>query len=161
MVLLGTDIFTEIPLSEKRNAITAYIALTDYQMGKNYIRYQGPMNTANGLNGSTSTAGGNTAPIIGTGRTLFTQLAYKFKDNLLPNQGSIQIYGSVQASKYQALNSNLMVYEGGINWLINGDHHSKLTLSYQSRPTYNKQADGSYNLNTRRGMAVLQYQISL
>jgi hypothetical protein len=161
MVLLGTDIFTEIPLSEKRNAISAYVALTDYQMGKNYIRYQGPMNTANGLNGSTSAAGGNTAPIIGTGRTLFTQLAYKFKDNLLPNQGSIQIYGSVQASKYQALNSNLMMYEAGINWLINGDHHSKLTLSYQSRPTYNIQADGYYNLNTRRGMAVLQYQITL
>ena len=161
MNLYGADVFFEIPLSEKRNCISAYVAYTDYQMGKNYIRNLGVMNPSNGLNGVISTASGNSVPLIGTGQSIFAQLAYKFKDNLLVEQGTFQIYGSAQISKYQALNNNMMLYEGGINWLINGDHHSKLTLSYQSRPVYNLQADGTSNYNTRRGMAVLQYQISL
>ena len=76
-------------------------------------------------------------------------------------QSSIQVYGSVQASKYQALNSNMIIYESGVNWLIHGDHQSKVTLSYQSRPTFNKQVDGTYNYTSRKGMAVVQYQISL
>ena len=122
------------------------------------------MNPSTGINSSSavsSGAGGNAAPIIGTGRTLFTQIGYKFKDDLLPGQGSIQIYGSAQISKYEALKNNMMLYEGGINWLINGDHHSKLTLSYQSRPVYSKDSKGDNITNSRRGMAVLQYQISL
>lgn len=164
MTLLGADIFAEIPLSSKRNCISLYSAFTDFQLGKNYLRYTGAMNPSTGINSSSavsSGAGGNAAPIIGTGRTLFTQIGYKFKDDLLPGQGSIQIYGSAQISKYEALKNNMMLYEGGINWLINGDHHSKLTLSYQSRPVYSKDSKGDNVTNSRRGMAVLQYQISL
>lgn len=164
MTLLGADLFTEIPLSEKRNCISAYLAFTDYQMGQNYLRYLGVMNPSTGINDLTavsSSAGGNAIPLIGTGQTVFTQIAYKFKDNLLPEQGSLQVYASAQISKYQALKDNMMLYEGGVNWLINGDHHSKLTLSYQSRPVYSKDSNGDNVMTTRRGMAVLQYQISL
>lgn len=164
MTLLGADLFTEIPLSEKRNCISVYTAFTDFQMGKNYLRYLGVMNPSTGITGAntvSSAAGGNAVPLIGTGQTIFTQIAYKFKDNLLPEQGSLQVYASAQISKYQALKDNMMLYEGGVNWLINGDHHSKLTVSYQSRPVYSKDTNGDNVMNTRRGMAVLQYQISL
>ena len=162
MTLLGADVFFEMPLSSKRNAITVYSAFTDYQMGKNYIRNLGVMNPSTGVSGTNSLAGGgNAVPLIGTGQTIFTQIAYKFRDNLLPEQGSIQIYASAQISKYQALKDNMMLYEGGVNWLINGDHHSKLTLTYQSRPIFYKDSNGDNVTNSRRGMAVLQYQISL
>ena len=162
MNLLGADLFFEIPLSEKRNAISAYIAYTDYQMGKNYIRNLGVMNPSTGSIGNGSLAGGgNAVPLIGTGQTIFTQIAYKFKDNLLPEQGTFQIYGSSQISKYQALKDNMILYEGGVNWLINGDHHSKLTLSFQSRPIFITDLNGENVTNSRKGMAVLQYQISL
>ena len=153
MTLFGADVFMELPLSEKRNAITTYVAFTDYQMGKNYIRNVGVMNP--------STIGGNVVPLIGTGQTLFTQVAYKFKDGLLPEQGSFQVYATAQISKYQALKDHMMLYEGGVNWLINGDHHSKLTLSYQSRPIFSIDSNGNNVTNTRKGMAVLQYQIAL
>jgi len=164
MALFGTDVFFEIPLSEKRNAISVYVALTDYQMGKNYIRNVAVMNPATATNSNSNgsiNGSGNGVPIIGTGQTLFTQLAYKFKDNLLPEQGTFQVYANLQISKYQALKDNLMLYEGGINWLINGDHHSKLTLSVQSRPIFTKDINGESTTHSRKGMAVLQYQISL
>ncbi|MBI1838093.1 MAG: hypothetical protein HYR91_12595 [Flavobacteriia bacterium] len=161
MTLLGTDVFIELPLSEKRNAITAYIAYTDYQMGKNYIRNVGAMNPANKVNSAGSFNGpGNAAPIIGTGQTIYALFGYKFKDNLLKEQGSLQAYTSIQYSKYQALKDPMIIYEAGLNWLINGDHHSKLTLGYQSRPIYRKDLNGDLKVVTTKGMLVLQYQIS-
>lgn len=161
MQLLGADVFFELPLSEKRNAITAYVAFTDYQMGKNYIRNTGPMNSANKVNaGGSFNGAGNAAPIIGTGHTLFAQFAYKFKDNLFKEQGTLQPYGSVQYSVYQALKDPMIVYEAGINYLINGDHHSKLTLGYQSRPVFRDDSNGNLRSTTTKGMVTLQYQIS-
>ena len=161
MTLLGADVFMELPLSDKRNATSAYLAYTDYQMGKNYIRNTGPMNPANKVNAGGSFNGpGNAAPIIGTGQTIFAQFAYKFKDNLLKEQGSLQPYASVQYSIYQALKDPMIIYEGGVNWLINGDHHSKLTLGYQSRPVYRADSNGDLRVATTKGMITLQYQIS-
>jgi hypothetical protein len=78
----------------------------------------------------------------------------------LKEQGSIQPYASVQYSMYQALKDPMIIYEGGINWLINGDHHSKLTLGYQSRPVYRADSNGDLRVATTKGMITLQYQIS-
>ena len=163
MLLLGTDVFMEIPLSEKRNAVTAYVAYTNYQMGKNYIRNVGVMNpipAGQPNNTGTLNSNGVGAPMVGTGNTLFAQFAYKFKDNLLPNNGSLQPYASIQYSKYDALKDAMQVYEAGINWLINGTHNSKITLGYQSRPIYTKDTNGEWVNSSRKGMAVLQYQVS-
>jgi hypothetical protein len=153
----------ELPLSERRNAITAYVAFTDYQMGKNYIRNVGVMNPI--PTGAVNTTGtlnsnGNGAPMVGTGQTIFTQLAYKFKDDILPQNGSLQPYASIQYSNYQALKDPLLVYEAGLNWLINGGHNSKITLGYQSRPIYTKDNNGEWINSSRKGMVVLQYQVS-
>ena len=163
MLLLGADVFMELPLSERRDAVTAYVAFTDYQMGKNYIRNVGVMNPVpSGLANNTGTlnSNGNGAPMVGTGQTIFTQLAYKFKDNLLPQNGTLQPYGSIQYSKYQALKDPMVVYEAGLNWLINGGHNSKITLGYQSRPIYTKDTNGEWINSSRKGMVVLQYQVS-
>ena len=163
MLLLGTDVFMELPLSEKRNAITTYIAFTNYQMGKNYIRVVGAMNPIpSGQPNNTGTLNGNGigAPLVGTGNTLFAQFGYKFRDNLLPNNGSLQPYASIQYSKYDALKDAMKAYEVGINWLINGSHNSKITLGYQSRPIYTKNTTGDWVNSSRKGMAILQYQVS-
>lgn len=159
MLLLGADVFMELPLSERKNCITAYVAYTDYQMGKNYIRNLGVMNPANGVGADASFNGaGNAFPILGTGQTFFVQLAYKFKDNLLKNLGSLQVYGQTQVSNLQGLNEKMNLYEGGVNWLISGDHKSKLTLAYQSRPVFSTTDKKEIS---RKGMMVLQYQIAI
>lgn len=169
MLLLGADAFLELPLSEKRNAITAYVAYSDYNFGKNYIRNVGVMNPSGGFdntkgwngNGAGDANGaGNTLPIVGTGKTLYTLVGYKFKDNLFKENGTLQPYASVQYSVYQALKDPMALYEGGVNWLINGSHNSKLTLGYQSRPIFTKDVNGDWKSTNRKGMVVLQYQVS-
>lgn len=161
MFLWGTDLFAEIPLSERRNCISTYFAFTDYQMGKNFVRNLGVMNPANGTTtGSTFAGTGNAFPILGTGQTLFLQVAYKTKDNVV-GQSSFQPYSNVQYSKLQALKDPMLMYEAGINCLLSGDHHSKLTLGIQSRPVYETAANGDNVLRSHRAMAVMQYQIFL
>ncbi|MDG2464381.1 MAG: hypothetical protein P8M61_04770 [Crocinitomicaceae bacterium] len=160
MTLLGADVFLEIPLSNKHNAITAYVAYSDYQMGENFIRNLGVMNPANGVSPEASLQGGNSMPLIGTGQTLYAQLAYKFKDDLLPENGSLQVYSSVQASSYEYLDESMMMYEGGLNWLMHGTHGAKLTLGLQNRPNF-ESVSGNKVQTSRKNMVVLQYQIAI
>lgn len=161
MVLLGADIFLELPLSDKHNAITVYIAYSNYQLGKNYIQNLGVMNPANTVNSNGSLAGaGNAFPIIGTGQTIYGKLAYKLKDDLLKENGTLQLYANLQYSIYEALRDPMIMYESGINWLIHGNHQSKLSFGYQSRPIFMLNDQNQYVSSSRKGMAILQYQIS-
>lgn len=161
MVLFGADVFYEQPLSEKHNTITAYAAYTSYDMGQNYVRSSGAMNPANTVNSQgTFNGAGNAAPIIGTGQTIYAQAGYRFKDNLLGDHGTFQVYGSMQYSLFEALKEPVMIYEGGLSWLMYGDHHSKLTLAYQSRPIYTLDGLGDLIESDRKGMLTLQYQIA-
>jgi hypothetical protein len=161
MLLLSGDLFLELPLSERCNAISAYLAFADYQMGTNYIRNIGVMNPTNSIASNGASSGsGNSFPMIGTGQTVYTQLAYKFKDGLIKNTSTLQVYADVQYSDFQALDRAMVMYEAGMNWLISGNHHAKLTLGYQDRPVYKLNNLGEDVLSTRKGMLVLQYQIS-
>jgi hypothetical protein len=161
MTLYGVDLFAEIPLSEKHNAVTVYMAYSDFQMGKDFIRNLGVMNPTNGGSATQSLAGGgNALPLIGTGQTFYGQLAYKFKDNLLPENGSLQVYTNAQISNYSYLDQTMTMFEGGVNWLIHGTHGAKLTLGVQNRPVF--QTVSGLNVETsRKNMYVLQYQISI
>jgi len=161
MILYGIDLFTEIPLSERHNAFTVYVAWSDYQMGTNFIRNLGVMNPANdAIAGKSLSGGGNAIPLIGTGQTLYTQLGYKFKDNLLPENGTLQVYANMQNSTYQYLQQKMIMYEAGINWLIHGTHGAKLTLGMQNRPVF-QTIMGENREVARKSMVVIQYQISL
>jgi hypothetical protein len=162
MTLIGVDLFMEIPLSEKHNCISTYLAFSDYQMGKNFVRNLGVNNPANGVNSNATFNGaGNNFPMIGTGQTFYGQLAYKFKDDLVPENGSIQLYGNTQYSKLQALKDPVLMYEAGVNWFIHGTHNAKFTLGYQNRPVFNTNATGDVGVLKRLSMAVIQYQVSL
>jgi hypothetical protein len=161
MLLYGVDLFTEIPLTDRHNTISFYGAWSDYQMGTNFIRNLGVMNPANGvIAGKSLSGGGNAMPLIGTGQTLYTQLGYKFKDNLLPENGSIQVYADMQYSSYQYLHQVMIMYEAGVNWLIHGTHGAKLTLGMQNRPVFQNTLGENREI-TRKNMFILQYQISL
>ena len=161
MTLYGADVFGELPLSERKNTLTVYAAYSYYDMGKNFIRNLGVMNPANGVQPGTSVAGGgNALPLIGTGQTIYVQLGYKFKDNLLPENGTLQVYANSQQSNFQYLNSTMGMYEAGVNWLIHGTHGAKLTLGVQNRPVYLNQT-GSARETGRKNMVVMQYQIAI
>lgn len=158
LILLGLDVFADIPINkEKGNAFTGYFAANYFDLGNNYVRNIGVMNPANGTSGSSTFNGaGNAFPIIGTGSTFYVQLGYLMKKELL-GKGTLQFYGASQISDFDRLNDHVMMYEGGVNWLISGSHQSKLSLNCQMRPVFNTALDYSHH----RGMILLQYQIMI
>ena len=101
------------------------------------------------------------APIIGTGQTVFAQAGYKFKDGLLKGNGTLQPYVSAQISQFDKLHEPMVLLDGGLNWFVHGTHNGKITLNYQSRPVFDQNAAGEWTQTSRKGMVVMQYQISL
>ncbi|HQQ96280.1 MAG TPA: hypothetical protein PLX35_03410 [Cyclobacteriaceae bacterium] len=157
MNLWAVDVYYDAPLnSTKGIAISIYGGYFHYDFGPGYLRNVGPMNPANGVKNGTLNGAGNAAPIIGTGPSLFLQSGYKFRDRLLGDQGTLQIYAAVQHANFDRLSDPMTLIDCGVNWLING-HNSKFTLNYQSRPVF---AASDSKLQTRRGEWVLQYQIA-
>jgi len=118
------------------------------------------MNPANGVNSSATFNGsGNGFPAVGTGSTIYVQLAYLMKKNLL-GQGTMQFYGATQLSKFDRLQDPVAMYEFGFNWLTNGTHNSKISMNYQARPVFNTNP-GGIGYSHHRGMIQLQYQIMI
>lgn len=132
----AADMFLDLPLSSKKDAITAYAAYYNYNFGKNYVRNIGIMNVAQ--------VGGNAYPTVGTGSAFHAQVGY-----LLPKGGSslrIQPYANVTLQNWEGNVSkdlnNLGAQIGwfangniGCNWLIEG-HHAKITTDVGLRPDF-------------------------
>jgi hypothetical protein len=78
---------------------------------------------------------------------------------LFRKQGTLQVYANGQYAIYNRLADPLLVWNAGLNWLING-HHSKFTLDYQNRPYFTENNVGLLKQKNRYGQLVLQYQIS-
>lgn len=161
MLLLGVDVFADLPVGKNGAAFTGYVAWNNFDLGPNYVRNLGVMNPATGVGAnSTFNGAGVGFPIVGTGNTIFGQVGYKFKDNLV-GSGTLQPYVSAQLSVFDKLNDQMLMIEGGLNWLIHGNHTGKLSLNYQSRPVFEQQTNGDITTSSRKGMALLQYQIAL
>jgi hypothetical protein len=160
--LVALDVFYDKPLNKGNGtAITAYGSISYSDYGKNYIRNLGVMNPANGINENGSFNGsGNSFPIIGTGSTVYAQMGYLFKHNLLRDYGTLQPYIASQFSNFELLKNHMSMYEAGINWLIEG-HRSKISLNYQSRPIFDLTASNDITLVSHKGMFTLQTQISI
>ncbi len=162
MLLLGADVFLDMPVSKNGGSVTAYVAYNDFDLGPNYVRNNGVMNPATGTGtGGTYNGAGVAFPMIGTGQTIFAQAGYKFKDGLLGGNGTLQPYASVQYSQLKKLNDPMIMFEGGVNWLIHNTHTGKISLNYQSRPVFEANPAGEYVQTSRKGMMVLQYQVAL
>lgn len=158
IVLFGLDVFYDRPLTDE-TALTAYAAYTNYDFGNGYVRNVGVNNAATGANGATVGGYGGAFPMVGTGNTIYAQAGYLFGKNILSEGGKLQPFAALQYSDYDYLDDSMVMYELGANYLIHGGHGSKLSFMYQSRPTYEN--DGGENvIDTRKGMAVLQYQVS-
>ncbi len=162
MVLLGLDIFTELPIGKKGAAFTGYLAYNNFDFGVNHVRSLGVMNVSNGIDlvNYSFNGTGVAFPMYGTGDILFGQFAYKFKDNLFSDNGSLQIFAASQYSMFEGLDEPSIMYEAGINWLIHGNAFGKMTLGIQNRPIFDYSI-GGLGVTDRKNMVVLQYQISL
>lgn len=153
----AADSFLNLPLSNG-DAITAYLGYYDYDFGKDYIRNVGANNPTSG--GGTDFNGAGVAfPMIGTGTTWYMQFGYAFKETkLLGESYVIQPNIAIQTSNWDVLNEQMTVFDFTINFLQDGSHSNKLSIGYQHRPIFD-----ATNLERKdyKGMAVLQYQISL
>ena len=162
MTLLSAALFYDAPLNtEKGTALSAYAGYFDMDYGTNYLRYNGTMNPANGLVTANvpGASQGNAFPMFGTGQVIYAQIGYLLKKDLLgEGNGTLMPYASVMSADYDRLSDRMDVWNVGVNWLIKG-HTSKITLDYQSRPTYRIEAGNEYVKSSTRGQILLQYQI--
>ncbi|MES2629328.1 MAG: hypothetical protein V4616_10220 [Bacteroidota bacterium] len=163
MTLFGADVFYDAPLNtEKGTAISVYAAVSGNEFGPGYLRNNNAMNIANSVNNPANLGGpGNAFPMLGTGSTAYLQAGYKFRNNLLPDGGTLTPYASVQHSRFKSLPEHMNVYELGLNWLIHGSNLNKITLGIQNRPVYTAGALGAAYESGRRNQVVVQFQAGL
>jgi hypothetical protein len=153
----AVDSFLNLPLNND-GAITAYLGYYDYNFGKNYIRNIGANNPTNG-GGSSFNGAGVAFPMIGTGKTWYTQLGYAFKKSKVLNcLMVIQPNIAIQTSNWDALNEQMTVYDFTVNFLMNGNQGRKISLGYQHRPVFDA---ATIKQKEYKGMFVIQYQVSL
>ena len=160
MNLLSVAAFYDAPINaEKGTAFNAYLGYFDYEYGPGYLRYNGIMNPASGVqSGYPSGSHGNAFPMFGSGNVFYSQVGYLMKKDLLgEGNGTLMPYVSLLSAKYHRLDKQMNVVDVGVNWLMKG-HNSKLSLDYQSRPVFEQQSTELVKTSTR-GQAVLQYQI--
>lgn len=132
---LGADVFLDMPLSSKKDALTFYGSYSNYNFGKDYVRHIGILNTADGG----GALRGNAVPTLGTGQIFYGQLGY-----LLPELGispRFQVYGAFSHSRFEGLRNAadelvpVNTIDAGLNVFLAG-HHSKITLNYRARPDF-------------------------
>jgi hypothetical protein len=163
MTLWSVAAFYDAPLNtEKGTALNAYVGYFDYEYGPGYLRYNGIMNPANGVQaGYAPNTQGNAYPMFGSGNIFYAQVGYLMKKDLLGDgHGTLMPYASLLSAKYHRLDQQMNVIDVGVNWLIKG-HGSKISLDYQNRPVYELQGSGEYRKTGNKGQVVLQYQLSI
>lgn len=160
MTLFGVDIFYDRVINAtNKTAITAYLAVSSNDYGKNYVRNLGVMNPANG-GGTSFNGSGNSFPINGTGTLGYAQIGYLMKSGLLGSLGTLQPYIASEIADLDLLSDTMTMYEFGVNWLIKG-HGTKISLNHQSRPVFNLNNANELVSSERKGMTVIQLQIAI
>lgn len=162
IILLGADVFLDYPLaSKKKSAITAYLAYQMSDYGPNYIRNVGVMNPTNTtLSNATFSGTGNAFPMIGTGNTFYAQAGYFFELALGDTSVYFLPYLAGQYSQFDLLDDPMLMWEAGINFLPYGNHGTKFTINYQSRPIF-RYLGVQLKETQRKGMIQIQYQIAI
>lgn len=163
----AVESFLDMPLSNKQDAISAYVGFFNTNYGTNYLRFNGSMNPANGMAYTFPSpviwdhgpAYGNAYPMFGTGQVIYSQVGYLLPENFLKSKSRFMPYASFTNAKFDGLQDVPMnLYNAGINCLMNG-HRSKFTLDWQNRPTYELANSGQILKGSRKNSVVLQYQI--
>ncbi|AEA42694.1 hypothetical protein [Fluviicola taffensis] len=132
---LGADVFLDMPLSKRKDAITFYGSYYNYNFGKDYVRHIGILNTADGG----GALRGNALPTLGTGQIFFGQVGYLLPEFKMKTR--FQVCGSFSHARFVGLRNaadNLVpvnTLDAGLNIYLAG-HHSKVTLNYRARPDF-------------------------
>ncbi|MBC7553378.1 MAG: hypothetical protein H7257_05320 [Taibaiella sp.] len=159
MLHWSAAVYADMPLKQNKYAVSTYAGyfFTDY--GRGYIRNNGIMNPANGVNGQGGFNGaGNAYPMFGTGNSIYAQLGLRLPDSMLGKAGTLMPYVSYRWSGYEKLAGAVNVYDAGVNWLLNR-HQSKLSFNYQLRPVFTQNPAGEYITADNASSAWLQYQV--
>lgn len=151
----GIDLFVDLPISAKNEAITAYLGYNSIHYKENYVRNIA-VNSIFDNAGTSFNGGGNAYPIMGTGNTLLFQFGYLFGKSEKNNVRFQPNFGWKYAD-FQGLNQSANSYSFGLNTYFNG-HKSKLSFSYDSRPIFDV---ASKKVSDRKGMYIVQYQMEL
>jgi hypothetical protein len=160
MLLLSAAAYLDMPVrQETGTAVNGYLGYFYLDYGPNYIRNNGIMNPANGVNPATASfnGAGNAYPMFGTGQVLYAQAGYKCADSLLGKLGTLMPYATAQYSMFEKLAEPVLVTDIGLNWLMDG-HTQKLSLDFQNRPFFRANAAGELVATGRKSALILQYQ---
>jgi hypothetical protein len=154
--------FYDSPIQkEKETACNIYIGYFNTQYGPGYLRYIGAMNPADGPPASAgffAGSQGNAFPMNGSGHTIYCQVGYLLKKDLLgEDKGTIMPYTTLQSASFDRLDKQMTVFNIGINWFIKGNN-SKLSLDYQNRPVYDVVGNNLIRNSSRKGQLAMQYQ---
>jgi hypothetical protein len=150
---MAVDVFYDHKVGANGAAVTAYVALSHTDYGKNYVRNNGAMNPA--PTGTSFNGGGSAFPTCGTGNTVHAEVGYLLAGK--SKFGQLQPYGEFTLSRYDGLKDNVLIWGAGTNWLIDGQK-AKLTLGYLNRPVFDKV---SLLQSDRKSMVVLQFQVAI
>jgi hypothetical protein len=169
MKLACIEVFYDAPLNwQKGSALHLYLGLFSTNYGKNYLRFNGIMNPADGIQvaGLAKDVGsqyGNAYPMFGTGKVAYFQQAYLLPQNFLGDVskfGQLQVYSTECLTKYQRFNDQTHVnWSCGLNWLMPGNQ-SKLTMDLSNRPAIQLFQSDLHTL-TRKSTFTIQYQINI
>lgn len=166
LLLLSVESFYDAPIGNDGLALSAYAGAFLYDYGKNYLRYNGLMNPANGINTSVNPTPlnnvgpvyGNAYPMFGTGSALYAQAGI-YLPSVIGTAG-LMPYASVFSAAWDKLGTRMNVFNVGASLLMDG-HHSKVSVDLQNRPTYGTDQDGRIVEGVRRTQVVVQYQLFL
>lgn len=168
IMLFALDVFYDAPLNKNGTALSVYANYSNYNYGYNFVQVTGADNPANGsanaatyINNTNFVKAnfGNAFPFLGTGNVGYVQAGYKFKNNLLKEQGTLQPYFDLQYANYARLKDAMCMFDIGVNWLIYGNN-SKVTFNYQNRPYFSENANDNLVQTSRLGEFVIQYQVA-
>ena len=159
--LWAVDAFLDMPFGgSKKMALTGYSVFYNYDFGPNYLRNVSIMNLNAAQDpaflGQASQAGfGNLAPVIGTGKTWFTQAGL-----LLPKEWltkiRLQPFAELSLQKFERYGNEVFSFwSAGGNVYLDG-HHAKISVKYQTRPIVIAELQAS-----SKGTFTLATQISL
>jgi hypothetical protein len=93
------------------------------------------VSAAPGYNGDVSQAGyGNLAPIIGTGKSWFTQAGLLLPKKWFGSKLRAQPFGEFSLQKFDRYGGSKFTYwSAGGNLYLDG-HHARISFKYQTRP---------------------------
>jgi len=155
LFLASIAVYADFAINKtKGTAFSGYAGYFHTDYGTDYRRFNGIMNPASNI--SSNPQAGNAYLMFGTGNVIYSQVGYKFKDNLLGQAGTIMPYLSIQSGKYQDVNPTLNTIGAGINLLMDG-HNQKITLGWENRPVLN--TIDFKSIDSRKNTVLIQYQI--